>query len=209
MFGDATRPAILERLGVAGARLVTIAISDPEATRRAVAVVRSLAPEVDVIVRTRYVSEVDTLSGLGADTVVVEEFEAAIDLVGAALRSFGFPSESVARFAEQMREEGYEVLRAPPALALDPWLTELLSEVGTEWIEVPAGPAVDRSLESLAIRARTGASILAVERMGHTTANPPADFLLASGDRLLSYGSAEQLRRAQALLRGDEVEPLG
>ena len=36
-----------------------------------------------------------------------------------------------------------------------------------------------------------------------------SDFLLASGDRLLSYGSAEQLRRAQALLRGDEVEPLG
>ncbi len=172
-------------------------------------IIRSLAPKVEIIVRTRYVSEVDALSELGADTVVVEEFEAAIDLVGAALRTFGFPAESVARFAEQMRQEGYEVLRAPPALALDPWLTELLSEVGTEWIEVPAGPAVGRSLESLGIRARTGASILAVERMGNTTANPPAEFVLASGDRLLAYGRADQLRRAQALLRGDDVEAFG
>jgi CPA2 family monovalent cation:H+ antiporter-2 len=183
VFGDATRPAILERLAVAGARLVTIALSDPEATRRCVSLIHS--------------------------TVVVEEFEAAIDLVGAALRTFGFPAESVSRFAEQMRQEGYEVLRAPPALALDPWLTELLSEVGTEWTEVPAGPAVGRSLESLGIRARTGASILAVERMGTTTANPPAEFVLASGDRLLAYGSADQLRRAQALLRGDDPEAFG
>jgi CPA2 family monovalent cation:H+ antiporter-2 len=209
VFGDATRPAILERLAVSGARLVTIALSDPEATRRCVSLIRSLAPEVETIVRTRYVSEVDALSELGADTVVVEEFEAAIDLVGAALRTFGFPAESVARFAEQMRQEGYEVLRAPPALALDPWLTELLSEVGTEWTEVPAGPAVGCSLESLGIRARTGASILAVERMGNTTANPPAEFVLASGDRLLAYGSAHQLRCAQALLRGDDPEAFG
>lgn len=209
VFGDATRPAILERLAVSRARLVSIAISDPEATRRCVALIRSLAPEVEIIVRTRYVAEVDTLSQLGADTVVVEEFEAAIDLAGAALRSFGFPAESVARFSEQMRQEGYEVLRAPPALALDPWLTEVLSEVGTEWIEVPAGAATGRSLESLGVRARTGASILAVERMRHTTANPPADFVLASGDRLLAYGSAEQLRRVQALLRGDEEGTVG
>ena len=76
-------------------------------------------------------------------------------------------------------------------------------------LKIPAGPAVGRSLESLGIRARTGASILAVERMGHTTANPPAEFVLAAGDRLLTYGSAEQLRRAQALLRGDEPEVLG
>jgi CPA2 family monovalent cation:H+ antiporter-2 len=80
VFGDATRPAILERLAVAGARLVTIALSDPEATRRCVSLIHSLAPEVEIIVRTRYVSEVDALSGLGADTVVVEEFEAAISL---------------------------------------------------------------------------------------------------------------------------------
>ncbi|MEN8181851.1 MAG: cation:proton antiporter [Myxococcota bacterium] len=203
VYGDATRPAILERLGVGRARLVTIAISDPEAARRSVAVIRSLAPDVEIIVRTRYVAEVDALSELGADVVVVEEFEAAIDLVSAALRAFGFPAESVARFSEQMRDEGYEVLRAPPALALDPWLTELLSEVGTEWLEVSAGAADGSSLEALGVRARTGASVLAIERMGHTTANPAPDFVLAAGDRLLSYGSAEQLRRMAALLRGD------
>jgi CPA2 family monovalent cation:H+ antiporter-2 len=203
VFGDATRTPILERLGVSRARLVAIALSDPVATRRCVALVRDLAPATSIVVRTRYVAEVDRLSAAGADVVVVEEFEATIDMVRAALRAFDFPGDSIERFSEQMREEGYELMRAPPALALDPWLTETLSEVGTEWIEVPEGPAVGGGLESLDVRRRTGASILAVERAGRTTANPDPDFPLVAGDRLLAYGRAENLRRLRRLLAGE------
>jgi CPA2 family monovalent cation:H+ antiporter-2 len=201
LFGDATRPAILERLDVARARLVTIAISDPAATRRCVAMTRALAPGVEILVRTRYVAEVDVLSEAGADVVVVEEFEATIDMLSAVLRAFGFAVETITRFSEQMREEGYEVMRAPPALALDPWLAELLGEAATEWMEVPAGAAVGRSLAELDVHARSGASILAVERAGGTTSNPAPAFVLAEGDRLLVIGTAENLRRAQHLLR--------
>ena len=42
-YGDATRRAILDRLGVARARLVVVAISDPIATREIVALARRLA----------------------------------------------------------------------------------------------------------------------------------------------------------------------
>jgi CPA2 family monovalent cation:H+ antiporter-2 len=202
LFGDATRPALLERLQVARARLAAVAISDPGGTRSCVAMLRSLAPRLRIVARTRYVAEVDALAQLGADVVVVEEFEAAIDIVVAVLRDFGFPAESVSRFAELMRDEGYEALRAPPALALDPWLAEVLSEIGTAWIEVGEGPGAGRSLEALGLRARTGASVLAVERNGVTTANPVPGYVLAVGDRVLAYGGAEDLSRMTALLRG-------
>ena len=209
IYGDATRPVLLQRVGIARAKLIAVAITDPTATRQVVNLARSLNPTATILARTRYVLDVDRLQVAGANVVVAEELEGTIDLVSETLRIFGIAEGAIERFTSELRDEGYEMLRTPTALALDPWLTELLSEVGTEWTEVPAGPAVGRSLESLGIRARTGASILAVERMGTTTANPPAEFVLASGDRLLAYGSADQLRRAQALLRGDDPEAFG
>ena len=199
VFGDATRPPLLERVRVREARLVAVAISDPVATRRITALVRRLAPEAFLVARTRYVAEMDALYGLGASLVVAEEFEATLDLMGAVLRSLGIPSASVQRFAEELRGEGYEALRMPPALLLDPWLEEVLREVATQWVEVPDA-AAGRSIAELAVRARTGASIVALHRGDETRVNPSPDDRLAAGDRLLVVADAEALARLRALL---------
>jgi len=202
VFGDATRRSILERVRVGGARLVSIAISDPVAVRRIVPLVRSLAPAARVVVRTRYVAEMDALYELGASLVVAEEFEATIDLLGAVLRSLGVPANAVQSFADELRDQGYEALRTPPSLLLDPLLSELLDQVGTEWVEVPSGPAAGRTLAELGVRARTGASIVAVRHGGTLLANPPADRALAAGEELLVVGDAEALARLRSLLTG-------
>jgi CPA2 family monovalent cation:H+ antiporter-2 len=202
VFGDATRPALLERLGVASARVVVVAITDPLATRRIVALVRRLNPRAQLIARTRYVQDIDALQTLGATTVVAEELEAAIDLVSWVLREFGLPSGAVARFVDELRDEGYALLQAPPGIALDPWLAELLEQVTTEWVEVPEGFAPDQSIGALALRTRTGASVLAVERGGVNTPNPDPAFTLRPGDRLLVFGGSEALARVRALLAG-------
>ena len=202
-FGDATRLAILSHLAVAEARLVAIAISDPLATRAAVSLARGLAPRVPIVVRTRYVSEVDELVEAGATLVIAEEFEATLDLLSSSLRALGLPGEAIERLADQMRSEGYELLRAPPALLLDPWLGELLREGAPEWIVVPEGPADGRSIAELAIRTRSGASVLAIERGDEIRANPSPDERLAAGDRLLVLAGPDSTVRLRALLAGD------
>jgi CPA2 family monovalent cation:H+ antiporter-2 len=199
VYGDATRPALLERLGVRSARSVVVAITDPLATRRVVALVRAQNPSAHVVARTRYVRDVDALQALGASVVVAEELEAALDLIDHVLRVFGLPSGAVASFAEELRAEGYALLQAPPGVALDPWLAELLRQVSTEWLEVPAGFA-PASIAALAIRTRSGASVLAVERDGRDLPNPPPDFELRAGDRLLVLGGNEELARLRELL---------
>jgi len=203
VYGDATRPALLERLGVRSARAVVVAITDPLATRRIVSLVRRLNPGAPLIARTRYVQDVDSLQVLGASTVVAEELEAAIDLLTHVLREFGLASGAVARFIEELRAEGYALLQTPPGVALDPWLAELLQQVATEWVEVPPGFAAGQSIASLALRGRTGASVLAVERGGITTPNPPASHSLEAGDRLLVFGGNPEIARVRALLAGE------
>jgi CPA2 family monovalent cation:H+ antiporter-2 len=201
-FGDATRRSILRHAGVDRARLVSIAVSDPVAVRRIVPEVRALAPEARVVVRTRYVAEMDALYELGASLVVAEEFEATIDLLGAVLRSLGVTAGAVQRFADELREQGYEALRTPPALLLDPLLSEVLDAVGTEWLEVPSGPAAGRTLAELGVRARTGASVVAVRSGGEVLANPPPDRPLAAGEELLVVGEPEAVDRLRGLLGG-------
>jgi voltage-gated potassium channel Kch len=63
-------PEVLERLGIARARIMVFAISDPMATRRAVATARRANPGLFILVRTRYVADVDDLISLGADAVI-------------------------------------------------------------------------------------------------------------------------------------------
>jgi K+:H+ antiporter len=199
-FGDALRAPILQRAGIARARLVVIAISDPLGTQRVVQLARRLAPEAVILARTRYVLEVDALDAAGASAVVSEEFESAIELVSQVLRVFGLPEGGVARFCQVLRDEGYSALRASPGAILDPWLAELLEDVSTEWIEVPASLPGSPTLAQLAVRATTGASVLAVERAGVTESNPGASFALRGGDRVLAFGTPDDVARLRESL---------
>lgn len=126
-YGDATRPGLLQRIGAAQARLVVVALSDPVATRQSVTLLRRIAPRAQILARARYVRDVDALQEAGALHVVAEEFEGAIALLAPVLRELNIAEGAIARFAEALRGEGYALLQAPPALALDPWLAEVLS----------------------------------------------------------------------------------
>ena len=200
IYGDATRPRVLSHLGVGDARLVAVAISDPLATRRIVSRIRTMSPDTPILARTRYVREVDRLSAAGATIVVAEEFEGSIALAARALEHFEVPSGAIARFTEALREEGYGAIRAPAALPIDPWLIELLEHTETEWLEIPISFRGEPTLGELDIRARTGASILVIERGADGHPNPAPDFALRSGDRLLVLGGTENLLRLRRLL---------
>lgn len=211
IYGDATRPQVLRHLKVSEARLVAVAISDPLATRRIVSRIRAMAPKTPILARTRYVREVDRLSMAGADVVVAEEFEGSIELVARALETFDVPMGAIARFTEALREEGYDAIRAPAALPIDPWLIELLEHADTEWVEVPSSVTDSPSLGALNLRAQTGGNVLVVERGASSHPNPPPTFALEAGDRLLVLGGSENLQRVRQLLedRISESSPEG
>ena len=161
---------------------------------------RSLNPGATILARTRYVLDVDPLQAAGANLVVAEELEGTIDLVSETLRIFGITEGAIERFTAELRDEGYEMLRMPAALVLDPWLSELLERVSTEWLEVPESFEGEVSLAGLEFRAQSGASILAVDRGGTTSPNPPPSFAIRAGDRLLVFGGPGEVTRARDLL---------
>ncbi len=76
-YGDITSREVLERLGIEHAREFIVVINDPAAGERAVRTARSMAPDLHIVVRTRYVLEVEPLLKAGASEVVAAEKEAA------------------------------------------------------------------------------------------------------------------------------------
>jgi K+/H+ antiporter YhaU regulatory subunit KhtT len=63
-----------------------------------------------------------------------------------------------------------------------------------------------QALRDIRLRARTGATVVALEREGRTLANPGPDEQLLPGDRIFLLGDAEQIRKALALIR-ETVKP--
>lgn len=203
LYGDGAGHPVLERAGGGGARLVVFAISSPFDERRGVAAARRAAPRAAVVVRTRYVGAIDELMRLGAAEVVVEEFEASLELFARALERYEIPAARIARELDAVRGEHYGLLRgrARPNLHLDT-LKHLGIHHALELAEVEAGAAaVGESAASLDLRRATGAVQIAVIRDGRPHYQREAGFTYRAGDTAVLVGDREALDRAAALFR--------
>lgn len=111
IFGDASSPEILKHLHTDTARIVVVAISDIEATRRIVMSVRQLNETAYLIVRTRSIKEIEEIMAMGADDVIPEEFETSVKIFTRVLEKYLVPEENISKFAEQVRSDHYEIFR--------------------------------------------------------------------------------------------------
>ncbi len=207
-YGDATNPTVLRHVKIEDARVLVVAISDPFMTRRTVQMARDLNPNIHIVVRTRYLRELEELHQLGADDVVPEEFETSIEIFALVLRTYDMPQDFIVRKAEQVRREGYALLRRSelPELAhhlRGGTLTDV--EVETYRIEEHS-PASGKTIAELALRPRIGTSIIALTRSGVTESNPSEKTTLLAGDIVVVLGTRDQIRRAIGFLSANESE---
>ncbi len=202
LYGDATRREILHQAGIETANVIVFALSDPAATRYGVRLANELNPSLEIIVRTHLVEEIAELQQLGADQVVAEEFETAIEIFTRVLARFHVPRNIVRAQTRLLRGEGYRMLRAPTlADGVSDAMLEALAAGTTDVFQVEAASAADGStLQDLDLRRRTGASVIAVVRGDETFSNPSAALVLEPGDDLVLVGSHAEVDEAFKLL---------
>jgi monovalent cation:H+ antiporter-2, CPA2 family len=201
-YGDGTNPNVLRHMRIDDAKVMVVAISDPFITRRAVQVAKGLNPKLHVVVRTRYLRELEELHQLGADDVVPEEFETSIEIFALVLRTYKLPADFVTQKANQIRREGYALLRRSELPELAHHLRGgTLADAAVETFRIDDdSPAQGKTLAEMALRARTGASIIAWTRAGVTQANPSENTRLMAGDIVVLIGTRVQIRQAMELL---------
>ena len=108
IFGDAEDEHILETAKISHARAVVLAISDPKVTQSIIRSIRSITQSVFLLVRTRYIREINELLALGADEVIPEEFETSLKIFSSVLHNFLVPENEIERLVEIIRSDHYE-----------------------------------------------------------------------------------------------------
>jgi CPA2 family monovalent cation:H+ antiporter-2 len=202
-YGDGASSEILHKLGLGGARLLVVAISDPASARRIVSIARHENPGIYIIVRTRYIAEVDDLKALGADTVIPEEFETSIEIFSNVLQAYRFPDNVIYEMAEKVRSDGYTALRKMDLRGGRIFeKCDLLPEMEIDGYRIPgASSLVGSSIGGLQIRKKTGATVIAVRRGESVLPNPAPDFRFDAGDIILFTGERTAMQAALTFFR--------
>lgn len=213
VYADATVPEPLAAAGVARAAAVVAMLSDPDATTRAIRATRIIAPQVPVIVRTRYRLEAERMQAAGATLAIAEELEGSLEVLAQLLSRLHVPGNVVevllevyrrtttTRSAQARRAPAVPFSTLPVAIVDTPVATFRLAE--RMW-------GAGRSLGELNLRAQTGATVLAVRRGDETVTSPDAGFRLQHGDDLYLLGDEADVRLARHRLeQGDQGLAVG
>jgi len=108
-YGDATRLDVLEKAGVATARLLVVALDDHEAALRLVKRVRERYPQLKVIARAHSRSDAFEYVEMGIPAVR-ETFGSALEAAEAALRALDFGPMAARRVVTRFKRHDEEML---------------------------------------------------------------------------------------------------
>ena len=203
IYGDAGRFHILEKAGIDKAKMLVIATNDPSASPRIIRIARHHNPTLQIVVRTRYLSDVDQLENLGADNVIPEEMETTVRIFSQVLGAYMIPQDEIQDHIQTLRAHDYEIMRGSVQEA-HLMVLQGLDEEGlhTRGVVVREGaPVVGKTLQELQLRNKYNLTVLAVKRDDKTIGNPAGDFKLHPGDRLVMVGLAERFSECAALFR--------
>ncbi len=203
-YGDATRRQMLHHAGIENANALVLAISDPQAARRAVSQARDLNNKLYIIVRTQYTSEITGLVALGADEVIPVDFETSIEIFARVLQRYGVVRQVIDQQIDAIRGQSYEMLRSS-SIPQDTRLANLntaLHTAATENVTIQStSSSIGKSLADIHLRRKTGVSVVAVIVNGKTHVNPGADFVLEDETVLVLMGDSENIDSAVKLLQ--------
>lgn len=198
MYGDISKEEILRAVSIDKANIIVFAISDPAITKSSLSLAKKINPRVYALVRTRYINEVDELKKLGADEVIPEEFETALQIFRKVLEKYHIPLNVIMQQTTMLRQESYSLLRKEGMdIGSFVHLDEILAQGLTESFYVnTVNKFIGKSISEINLRAETDATIIAIVRGGKTISNPSGKEILKAADTLVIYGTHQSVDKA-------------
>ncbi|MDY0148613.1 MAG: cation:proton antiporter regulatory subunit [Kiritimatiellia bacterium] len=109
--------------------------------------------------------------------------------------------------SEETRELGAQLLGATYHPVDDDQMEIFQKQLVMEWIKLtPESPFVDKQLAESQIRTHTGASVIAIMHGDDITVSPDIHMVLKAGDTVMAAGKRDQIRRFDAMAKGELLE---
>jgi CPA2 family monovalent cation:H+ antiporter-2 len=204
MYGDAIHSGILAHVNIHKARVAVIAISDPVATKRIIVNIREITARVYIIVRTRFVMEMDDNYKLGADEVIPEEFETSIEIFTRVLNKYLISKDKIDDFVKSIRSDNYEMFRSLSSegksfnnLSLE--LPEV--QISTLNVQKSKNNIIGKPIIESKIRQSYGITIVGIKRNGEIISNITPDTKILQDDIIYVFGKYNDIEKFNDLIK--------
>jgi CPA2 family monovalent cation:H+ antiporter-2 len=198
LFGSSRQAELLHAAQLSKAKLVVIAFGEDKQSVDVIQRVRSLAPDVPILVRTRNDDQLDELHAAGANEVVPESLEGSLMLVSQVLSLSGVPFSRIVRRVQKERKNHYNHLHgffqgehtdmSPDAIDRIEFAHAILLTNNSF--------ANGHSIRSLKLEDRR-VIVVAIRRDDVETEDPDANTILQAQDTLIVRGKPRRVERAE------------
>lgn len=202
LFGSSRQAELLHAAKLSSAKLVVIAFGEDKQSLDVIQRVRSLAPEVPILVRTRNDDQLDELHAAGANEVVPESLEGSLMLVSQVLSLTGVPFSRIVRRVQKERKNHYNHLHG--------FFQGEHTDMGPDAIDriefahaillTDDSYANGHSIASLKLEERR-VIVVALRRADIETEEPAADTVLQPQDTLIVRGKPRRVERAERFVQ--------
>ena len=202
LVGDAANSDVLTHAGLEHARALVVTVPDETAAELIVTTAREIAPNLPIIARAATSTGVHRLTDQGAQDVIHPELEGGLEVMRHTLMALSYPVLQVQQYTDAVRRDAYDTaINSPEEHLLLGQLLATVSGMEIAWRPVPPGsPIIGRSLAETNLRARTGASIIALVRGHVVVPNPKSSMIFAAGDLLGLIGDIAQIAAAEHVI---------
>jgi CPA2 family monovalent cation:H+ antiporter-2 len=201
LFGNAANSEVLTHAGLKRARALVVSVPDEDAAELIVAAARDLAPDLPIITRAESEEGAQQLAHLGAQHVIRPVLEGGLEIVRHTLLQLGFPLQEIYRYTDAVRQDHYDSqINTEEEHRLLHDLVEATRSIEVTWLSLaPENPIVGQTLAEADLRARTGASVVAILRDKQLKANPKSITVFDAGDRIGLIGNKDQIEAVKKL----------
>ena len=201
VYGDAVNEPILKKARVDKADIVVISVGSIVPSMAIIEKVRLLNKNAYILVRSPLIRNVEPLYKVGADQVLPEKLEIAIDLFNRILLKKLIPQREVNRIINRIRSMNLGVFTEKDIVNKTSILDEF-SNISITAVKVEAGSQAEgRSLIDIDLRKKTGVTLLAIKRGIEILEHPAPQITLLTDDIAYLFGDPEQINLASELLQ--------
>ena len=105
LFGDASRPEILQAAGIDAAAFLIVTVPNADASLRIIQTAREIAPVIRIIARAEYINQSEAFHEAGAAIIRYDEAESAAALAEALLQDIDVPADRIHALVTNIRNE--------------------------------------------------------------------------------------------------------
>jgi len=193
VYGDSMNEPILRKAHIETAEIVVISIGDAITALGVIEKVRELNKHAYIMVRSKHVSDIEDLYEMGANQVIPEEFETAIELFERVLKKLLIPKGEIENAISHIRDDNYGIFREKEENNTFTLSDEIpdIEIVALKAGNYPLFPG--NSLKEIHLRKEFGLTVVAAKRGDKIFENPGSGFVFESEDVIYVLGKHEKI----------------